>query len=684
MAGNRVSKYSIELEIKGADDTRRSIDDIEKTLLNISKSAKDGIGDGLNRATQEAEDLAKKIKEIAKNGEQSTGEIEAYGKAANKAISDLEKQSTKLTYSLSEQGKAQRERIVELQKELKTLGQTKEEKQRAKDIEKEIKTLQKDVVEGSDQELQDALKKNRSIRATLKLSQQEAKLTQAQAKQNKSMMAYVKGDLNTLKEKLKLQFEFIKALKTTEGRYKAIKTAAAKIGQGSAKIAKAGLMGAGGFAAGALALGGAAVSGAASMVDREREADRIKTSMSKDEKQALLGDLYIRTGADYTSIVDAINRVTTVLGTGLKADELSQAAAAEIRFPGAAAMFRQQNATKATANDFSIYQNRLKAIQGATGATVDQVQSSTEKIANMRQSSFSNASMTELQALYLGLQNSGAYDTQEELDRAFNSFVRSQKNSKESVFEHASRFDWQSKAYGATNKQQVSTAMQNLDFGSLEKAAKTTDSNIVQSEAEKTAQKMREFEEKKTQMMMKIVDVISPIFDSINTQQLTEFFNSIMKFATTIAPAIGELTNLMLKIFNELQPYLTKFVYFVSTGLSKLADSINYLYEWLKNSGVINNKQADRFKDMGISGIARSNGGLVSMPSIAGEAGSEMVVPLDFSRSSRGRELTQNLTQYFNMSGNETTALSLAQAVKTRDFSRAMASNAFINGRLGR
>ena len=347
-------------------------------------------------------------------------------------------------------------------------------------------------------------------------------------------------------------------------------------------------------------------------------------------------------------------------------------------------MFRQQNATKATANDFSIYQNRLKAIQGATGATVDQVQSSTEKIANMRQSSFSNASMTELQALYLGLQNSGAYDTQEELDRAFNSFVRSQKNSKESVFEHASRFDWQSKAYGATNKQQVSTAMQNLDFGSLEKAAKTTDSNIVQSEAEKTAQKMREFEEKKTQMMMKIVDVISPIFDSINTQQLTEFFNSIMKFATTIAPAIGELTNLMLKIFNELQPYLTKFVYFVSTGLSKLADSINYLYEWLKNSGVINNKQADRFKDMGISGIARSNGGLVSMPSIAGEAGSEMVVPLDFSRSSRGRELTQNLTQYFNMSGNETTALSLAQAVKTRDFSRAMASNAFINGRLGR
>lgn len=681
MAGNRVSKYSIELEIDNADKAKASINEIEKDFQKISKSLTDEFNGGLEFANDMADDLAKKIKDIAKNESNSTSQIEAYGKAANKVIGDLEKQAVKINYSLSEQGKMQKARIEELKKELDILGDTKEEKQRAKEIEKQIKDLQKDVIEGDEDRLQKMLKANKEARSKIKLSQQEAKLTQAQAKQNKSMMAYVKDDLKGLKEKLKLQFDFIKALKTTEGRYKAIKTAAAKIGQGAAKV---GLIGAGGLAAGALAIGGAAAAGASSMVDREREADRIKTSMSKDEKQALLGDLYIRTGADYTSIVDAINRVTTVLGTGLKADELSQAAAAEIRFPGAAAMFRQQNSWKATANDFSIYQNRIKAIQGATGATVDQVQSSTEKIANMRQNSFSNASMTELQALYLALQNSGAYDSQEELDRAFNSFVRSQKNSKESVFEHAKQFDWQARVYGATNKQQVATAMQNLDFSALEKAAKTTDSNIVQSEAEKTAQKMREFEEKKTQMMMKIVEAISPIFESINTQQLTEFFNSMMDFVTKIAPAIGELTGLMLEIFNDLQPYLSKMVSFVGGGLSKLADVINSLYEWLKDKGIFNSANGNQESMPGVSGMARSNGGLVSMPSIAGESGSEMVVPLDFSRASRGRELTQNLTQYFNMSGNETTALSLAQAVKTRDFSRAMASNAFLNGRLGR
>ena len=415
------------------------------------------------------------------------------------------------------------------------------------------------------------------------------------------------------------------------------------------------------------------------MVEREREADRIKAGGSKEDKQALLGDLYVKTGADYTTIVDAINRVTSVLGSGASHDDILQATAAEIRYPGAAAMFRQQNAGKAGASDFAVYQNRLKAIQGATGASVDQVQESTQKIANMRQSSFSNASMTDLQAIYLGLQGSGAYDSQEELDRAFNSFVRSQKNSKESVFEHAQKFNWEKSAYGATNKQQVRAAMQNMDFGALEAAAKTDSSEIQQSEAEKTAQKMRELEEKKTQVLMKLVEGLYPVLESIDVNQLSEFFSSLIKIVNDIAPAIGELVTFLLKIFKDIQPYWSKYIEFLSDSLVKMVEAINAIYEGIKESSL------GQFLGFGdAEGMARANGGLASMPSIAGEAGAEMVVPLDHSRAARGRELTQNLTQYFNMSGNETTALSLAQAVKSRDFSRAMASNAFLNGRLGR
>ena len=168
MAKSRVSKFSIELDIQNADQTRRSIDDIERAIKNISDSAKDSLN--LENANNQAKDLAQKIKEIAANEKDSTQEIEAYSKAANKAISELEKQSTKITYSLTEQGKEQRKRLSDLQTELKSLGASKEERKRAKDLEKQIKDIQKDIIQGSDEELQNALKQNRATRATLKLS----------------------------------------------------------------------------------------------------------------------------------------------------------------------------------------------------------------------------------------------------------------------------------------------------------------------------------------------------------------------------------------------------------------------------------------------------------------------------------------------------------------------------------
>lgn len=681
MASNRVSKYSIELEIENGDKARKSIDDIERTLKSISETAKkDGLG--MDAAKEQADELAKKIKEIAASEGDATAEIEAYSKAANRAISDLEKQSAKLTYSMTEQGKAQREKLTALKAELSALGDSETAQKKRKNLEKQIAAIQKDVIDATDDELSAIMKKNREMRATLKLSQSEAKLIQAQAKQNKTLSTYIKSDLKAIKDKIALQLKFIQTLKTTEGRYKALKAAAAKIGAGTAKLAKAGAVGGIGLLGGALAVGGMAVSGANSMVEREQEANRIKSSMSKEEKQQLLGDLYMQTGADYTTIVDAINRVTSVLGSGAKADDLAQATVAEIKYPGAAAMFRQQTTAAPTAQNFLMYQNRMKAIQGATGASVDQIQGATEKIANMRQSSFSNASMTDLLALYAGLQNSGAYDTQEELDRAFNSFVRSQKNSKDGVFEHAKSFDWQKRAYGATNRQQVQVALGNMDWNALESAAKTESTEITKTDAEKTAQKMRELEEKRNQVLMKLVEGLSPVLEAIDTKELSAFFDSMIKIVKDLAPAFGELTSLMLKIFKDIQPYLSKLVQFMSESLVKMIDAVNALYEGIKNSSLA--KYLFDGDDDGVSGMARANGGVVSMPSIAGERGAEMVVPLDYSRQSRGRELTQNLNQYFNMAGNETTVMSLSQAVKSRDFTRAMANNSYLSGRLGR
>lgn len=668
-----LSRYEIELDITNSDATKQAISQIENSLQKISESARSNdLANALVVANDQANNLAKTISTIDRNSEGATEQLEAYGKAANKAISELEKQATRINYSLSNEGKAERELLQSLKEQLKTLGDTKAEKAKAKEIEKEIAQLQRKVIDGSDEYLEISLQRNRAARATLKMAQQEARLSQAQAKTSKTLSQLVKADLKALKDKLKLQMQFIQSLRTTEGRYNALKKAASTVGSATLAAGKAGLKGAGIAGAGLLAISGMALSQADSYVQKEREANRIKATMSPEEKQNLLSDLYIQSGADYTTIVDAINRVIGVLGTNAKPDDILRATATEIRYPGSAAMFRQQNTTVSVhPAEFVAYGNRLKAIQQSTGASVEQITDSTQKIANLRQSSFSNASMSELQALYLALQNSGAFDSDDELDRAFKSFVRVQKDSNKSVFDLAKEWQdkgtWTRTAYGATNKTQALNAISNLDFGAVQASTTEKSTETGRTQAEISAIKIREIEEAKNRILMKLVEAIAPVIDSIDVDELSDFVSFVLKEMAPIlreeSKVIVELTRVIREVYTALAPYFNDDV--------KKAAKL-----FIPFSGVM-----DSYKTIIKQ---QANGGLVSMPSLCGEAGTEMVIPLDYSRFARGKQLTQNLNQYFNMSGNQTTALSLSQAVQSRDFTRAMANNSFINGRLGR
>ena len=674
MASKRTSKYEIQLEIAEGDKTRSTIDAIERSLKSITTSAKSGdLANGIEQAGVQAEELAKQINDIASSEKDATKEIEAYSKAATKAIAELEKQSSKITYSLSEQGKEQRARISELKKELSLLGDEKAEKARAKELQKELKKLHKDVLDLSDEELEKAQATNRAVRTTLKMAQQDAKLKNAEVKANKTLSQLVKADVKSLNEKIKAQLKFVDALRTTEGRYNLVKKAAEKAGKAGLAIGKAGLKAGAGIIGGAVALGGAAIASAGSQVDREREAMRIKAPMSDQDKQSLVGQVYGEVGGDYTSIVDAINRVTTVLGTGLSKKELVQAASAELRFPGTAAMFKQQNTASPTSSDFVRFSNRMKALQGATGASVDQITSSTDKIANLRQKYFSNASMTDLQAVFLGLQGSGAFDTDEELNRAFDRFVRSQSQSKDDVFTHAQSFDWTKSARGATNKTQVINTMKNMDWASLKDAASVNSTDVQLTEAEQTAKTLRQLEETKNQILIKVLKAIAPLVDKIDVNELEKMFNGVVDF------------------FSKIVPVLVEKIKIIADKISEMIDGSES--PQVQGNGMIITDNGDGTQTiksfsnaLGKGGwFGRSAGGIASTPSLVAEAGfPEMVVPLSPDRQARGQQLTQNLNQYFQMSGSETTALSLSQAVKSRDFTRAMMHNSQMDYRLGR
>ena len=375
--------YEISLEIEGADRVNSQVDRIDRALQDVSKNAK-----SLNfeAANQTLANLERQMNEIAESGGNATKQMEAFDRASGKAYADLERSAVRLNYSISEQGKAQRERIKELEAERNALDKTAEGKVRAREIDKEIKDLRRQVVDVSDDELNMMIKQNVQARARIKLMQQTLKSQKTEQKQQKTLKQLIAEDLKPLKEKIAAQKEFIKSLSTTEGRYLALKRAA----KGALAVGGKALKGAGMVAGAAMAIGSMAVASADKQVTQETEARRIKGGGSLEEKQNLLLDLYGKTGADYSTIVDAINRVYGLLGN-VSEKELVEAATAEIKMPGAAAILRQQNTEGVKAQDFTAYLNRMRSIQGFTGASNEQITNASSYISNLRQRSFSNA-----------------------------------------------------------------------------------------------------------------------------------------------------------------------------------------------------------------------------------------------------------------------------------------------------
>jgi SLT domain-containing protein len=70
-----------------------------------------------------------------------------------------------------------------------------------------------------------------------------------------------------------------------------------------------------------------------------------------------------------------------------------------------------------------------------------------------------------------------------------------------------------------------------------------------------------------------------------------------------------------------------------------------------------------------------AQGGLVTAPSICGEAGPELVIPLDNSRAGRASQIINNYntTQSFNMQSNQSTPLAFSQAIGQNRFIKRFA-----------
>ena len=669
--------YEIQLEIEGGDHVSAQIDSVERALKDITDDAKKL---NFDSAVESVKALERQMNAVYESEDDATKAAEAFERASNKAYAELEKSAVRINHALSESGRLQRERIKELEAERASLDKTAESKARQKEIDAELRDLRKQVISASDDELNAMLQQNVAARTRLKLMQQTAKQQKTEQKQQKTLKQLIAEDLKPLKEKIAAQKEFIKSLSTTEGRYLALKKAA----KGVYNLGGKALKGAGIVAGAAMAIGGMAIASAGKQVEQETEARRIKGSGSLEEKQNLLLDLYAQTGADYSSIVDAINRVYGLLGN-ISKDEMIEAATAEIKMPGAAAILRQQNTAPVKAQDFTAYLNRMRSIQGFTGASTEQITNSTNYISNLRQRSFSNASEAELQTLYLALQNSGAYDNEEELQRAFERFVRIQRDSGEDVFALAQKWqnngEWLKTSYGATNKTQAANTLKNLDFGRMgEMNRKIVYDRPEETAAEKTAREMRDLETTKDKFLIQVLKAIQPL---LANDMLSNILESGLKL-------IGKLAEFLIPVLEKIAPYVDEFIRHI-LKLIGLAQSV--IDGIMKQNEQQTQRQAKAAQEGNVAGMianrsgfdrVHADGGIAAIPSICGEGGfPEFVIPTDPARRGRAEQIMAQVSQTFNMSGSETTAMSLAQAVRSRQFAYETGRIGMLNRRLG-
>ena len=634
MPKTTLKSYTIALDIEDkASSTIHEMGIEFKKLTDEAKSL------NFDNAEKSLKDMRDALKASAAAGEDVTKQTEAYEKQVKKLTDDLSKQAVLLAHSLTEQGKKERERLAVLESK-KTL--THEEMA-------ERKRLSASVVKGTDEEIKALLAKNKQLRVAAKMSAVEMKET---ARQRKSLKDLLKEDLSGVTKLIQKYKEFAASLKTTEGRYNALK-----------KAAKVSLKAGAAIAGGAVGMMGAAIGGAISAADKavskESALRKMTGQFSDEEKTRIVDQLYIQTGADYERIVAAINAVQNTLGKGASAGAVQTAALQEIKYPGSAALFQSANNKvedktvldklfkgRSQARNYNILANRMRGIQSATGID-DAALEAARKFSTESRLGRGKISQSEAVALYAALKGSNAFDDDATLEKALNSFIRNYDPKKGNMFEQLQKYNFDWFVRGQQNRTQLKKGLESIDVSALTTAINSNDVSTKMSAAEKLAMDVRQLQKKKDELLVKLIPAVTPIVD-----KLSEWAKS------------GKVQRLM--------DGLITFISGVADFGAKLMEKIEAIVDWLQKKfhpePTDNSQQSPEPQ--------ASQGGITHGATIVGERGQELVLPMDYSRRGRSMQIIQNFTQSFNISPNPTVS-SMAQAVRGSEW-----GNTFIKARI--
>lgn len=613
MSENHV--YSIDLDLKANQASKQTLKELQSAFENS--------GDSIDELNKTYKDLADNTTDVLELNKQ-------YNKVIEKSIAEKDKLIDKL--------KAEQVKLI---------------------ANKDLTEEQKDA-------------KLKMLNASIKSIEVEKKILKSKSKEvqlETKMKDLVKADLQSLKDKVKEQLKFISALKTTEGRYKAIKKVASVGIKAGAKIG----IGLGGLAAAGT---GIAMASAQSFAEKDRALQSLKGNVDP----AIVDRVQIGTNADYSTIIAAINRISDLNPKSKEA--LIAGAIEEVLNPGMGRMLLMQSEL-----DNSSIQKMINAnaqIRKQTGAQdLSAAYAATEQM-----SAVSKGFIGQIQAVqaYSALQQAGLGE--ESIIKIINSVAKKGGD----FISNLNKEDL-AKYVRGQEKNLVQNAKLNLSNIDLTKAPTKT-------KAQEIAEKMRTIEIKKNEM-------IAQFIEKMPVDTILELVKSLMNLVMQVLPsALNIIVPAIENIVKHLS-FITKALS-QSDGLESFMDNLHNIIaednrlmkQRAENERRLQESQAralktaaDAFNTVSgklvykllggdknrenilheaakFAGGMQAQGGLVTAPSLCGEAGPELVIPLDNSRAGRASQIINNFNtnQSFNVAANQRTELAFSQVVGQNRF----------------
>ena len=742
------SQYNIDLKLTSDSANKAVLDELNKSFK--------GIDDQVKKTTDESlRDLNLSFDRLLQNTEDLNALEKQYGKVVDNNVDKLKSEIDALEA-----------------KKVKILANTDlTEKQR----DAAIKILETQI------------KQKKQETELLKIEKAKAKARVLEKK-------YLGNKFNTESKLVKLHQKAIELqtkMNNLLQRESKFKTAALKAGRVAGKVGKAGLKAGGialkgvGIAGAAIgAIGGAAIAAAGDQAEKEKALKSLKSGIDP----TIADRVYVQTGADYNSIVSAINSLSKVTKDS---GQLIQGAVLEIQNPGIGKMLL--STSMSGTGNLGNLKSHIDQIKKQTGSQdlTQALEASTKSRAVTR----GRVSQTEYIQAYAALEAQGL--DEETISRVINK-VSSQKGD---FIENLNKTDLS--RYGKDAQERIRLGKANLGLEKL------NNNEVEKSAAEKVQEQMRKLSLKKDELLVKILPLANKLLDALKPELLDKLIGVVVKLGDALGPALDNLLTLLEPLIDAVMPLVDDLVMpllkWYSNVQKKLVENVlKPALEWLKNTGMpalieifkaiphlpqilsdgikwwwekiksfpqtiidglsslgglikesiidpigtkiselweslkswviekwnavksffsdiiggIKDKIVDAVKDATVGKAAKlaknfkdnvkgalgevantfktaqesvkqfytdpggllkgalfglnAQGGIVNSPSLCGEAGPELVLPLDNSRSGRAGQIINNFNtnQNFNMSQNQTTPLAFAQAVGMNKFVR--------------